>query len=127
MTRYRETFEIGSLLLINGKITTLLVNHITKGPQRGLSKARRSLNGNHPDRVLFYGYMASVSHRPVLFRKDLIILTFRSGFRKERALVRLSLAIDDALKTYGTGQFHDHRGDRGDAQIWARVTRIPLL
>jgi hypothetical protein len=31
------------------------------------------------------------------------------------------------LKTYDVGQFHDRRGDRDYAEIWARVTRHILL
>jgi len=57
---YKKIFEIGSPPLIHGKITTLPASRITKGLQCGLSKATRSWNGRHPDRVPFCGSMGNV-------------------------------------------------------------------
>ena len=58
----REILTLGSPPLTHGKITTLHVNCITRGPQHGSFKAERSQNGKHLDRVPFYGYMGNVSY-----------------------------------------------------------------
>jgi len=60
-TNCREIFEIGSLLLIHGKITTLLASRATKGRRRGSSKATCSRNGKHPGQVPFFGSTGNVS------------------------------------------------------------------
>ena len=37
-----------------------------KGQRRGSFRVTHSLNGNHPDKVLSFGYMGSVSRFPTL-------------------------------------------------------------
>jgi hypothetical protein len=53
-------FEVGSLHLIHGKITTLPVGRDTLERQSGLSEAAPSRNGKRPDQVRFYGFMENV-------------------------------------------------------------------
>ena len=85
----RGIFEIGSLPLIPGKITTLPVNTTTKGPRRGSSGATHSQNGNHLVRVPSSGSTGSVSYRQNLIMVHFQRLTvfFYSGCRKECSLV----------------------------------------
>jgi hypothetical protein len=54
-------FEVGSLHLIHGKITILLVDRDTVERQRGLSEATPSLIGNRLDQDRFYGFTGNVS------------------------------------------------------------------
>ncbi len=94
MTSYGEIFEIGSLPLIHGRITTLPVNRTSKGPRRGLFKATCSLNGKHPNGAPFFGSMGNVSCLPVLIRPErLMFFRLPSGRRKECSLVRLSSVL----------------------------------
>jgi hypothetical protein len=58
---YSKIFEVGSPHPILGKITTLPVTRITKGPRSGSFRAKHSRNGNRPGLILFYGFMGSVS------------------------------------------------------------------
>jgi len=125
VTSCREIFEIGFPPLIPGKTTTLPANRATKEPRCGSFEATHSRNGKHRDRVPFFGSMENVSCRAELLQR-LIGFPFVSGRRKECALVRQTLDTF-VLRIYGIAQFHDHPGDRGDAEIWSRITRIPLL
>ena len=54
-------YEIGSVHLIRGKITISPVDCDTSVQRHGLSKAESSQNGNYPDQVHSYGFMANVS------------------------------------------------------------------
>jgi hypothetical protein len=64
-------FELGSLPLILGKITTSPAIHDTVRPGHGSLTATRSLNGNNLDEVLSCGSMENVSHSLALpFLKD---------------------------------------------------------
>ena len=88
VTSCREIFEIGSLLRNHGKTITLPVNRVTQGPQRGSSNATSSWNGKPPDQVPSYGFMGNVSYySALLLSQMLIVVSFHSGFRKERPLV----------------------------------------
>src|SRR5438445_531983 len=81
---YRMIFEAGSHPPIHGKITTSHANLGTTEPRIGSFKARRSLNGNCPDQVPFFGSTVNVSCRPTFalsWRTD--DLAFRSGCRQE--------------------------------------------
>ena len=60
VTSCRKIFEVGSRLLIRGKITTSPADYDTLGPRRGFSEAMPSRNGSCPDRVPFCGFMANV-------------------------------------------------------------------
>jgi len=63
---YCKTSEIGSPLPILGKITISPAIRAMKGQQRGLFRAIPSRNGNHPDQVLYSGYMGNVGPCPTL-------------------------------------------------------------
>src|SRR5260221_7304711 len=63
---YGKIFEIGCPLPILGKIITSLATRAMKRQRRGSLRAIHSWNGNHPDRVLFSGYMGNVSRCPAL-------------------------------------------------------------
>jgi hypothetical protein len=95
--------------------------------QRGLFKATRSRNGTHPDRVPSCGSTGNVSSRlaHTLLQK-LIDFSFRSGRGEECTLVGQPFDIF-ILRTYGVGQFYNHRGDRDYVQIWARIARHVFL
>jgi len=94
VTNYNGIFEIGSLPLIHGKISTLLVNPTTKGPQPGSWRVRYFQSGKHLDGVPCCGCMGNVSGRlPLTLSQRLIILLPRSGRRKECSLVRETFGI----------------------------------
>jgi hypothetical protein len=70
--------------------------------------------------------MGNVSYRRTVTLFQTLIISSYSGRGKERSLVCLLFDIL-VSRTYRFEQFHNHRGDRGDAEIWARLTRYVLL
>jgi hypothetical protein len=82
-------FELGSLPLILGKITTSLAKHGTVRPGHGSLMAARSQNGKTPDGVLSCGSMENVSYNlALILSQKLIVIPFLSGRWKECPLVR---------------------------------------
>jgi hypothetical protein len=101
VTSYREIYEVGSLLLIHGKTTTLPANRTTKGPRHGSFKGTHSRNGKYRDQIHFCGSTGSVSGRMALsVLQRLMALPFSSGCRQECSLVREKFDIL-VLRTYG--------------------------
>ena len=89
VTSCNRIFEDGSLPLIHGRITTLLANRATKGLRRGSFTAKRSQNGNRPNRAPFFGSTENVGLTPSAYAQRLMQMDFpfRSGRRKECTLV----------------------------------------
>ena len=78
-----KTFKAGSLPLIHGKITTSPGNRATTGPRSGSFMGTRSRNGNCPDRVRFYGFMANVRYlSPSHISQTLMTSPFVAGAGK---------------------------------------------
>jgi hypothetical protein len=73
VTSYSKMFEVGSLRLIHGKITTLPVDRNTTERQRGLLEVAPSLNGNLPDQDPFYGFMGNVSSSTPMLSHGLMV------------------------------------------------------
>jgi hypothetical protein len=86
VTSYRKMYEVGSVHLIRGKITISLVDRDTPEQRHGFSKAGSSRNGNYPNQVHFYGFMANVS-RPTLMLSRSDVFSADSGRGQERSLV----------------------------------------
>jgi len=78
----RKTFEIGSLLLIPGRTTTLHVSLNMPEPQHGGSMAKLSQTGNILAQVPSCGYMQSVSVCPVIIFPQLMIFVVAAGAGK---------------------------------------------
>src|SRR6266851_442602 len=89
VTSYREIFDVGSLLLIHGKITILRSDRGTAGRRHGSFKATYSRNGKYPERVPSYGSTGNVSCHPA-FNSSQRLMDFplRSGLWEECTLVR---------------------------------------
>ena len=122
VTGYNGISKGGSPPLIRGAITTWPAKPGTTGLGHGSSMAAYSWNGKHLDRVPYYGYMVNVScHSLLTLSLRLITFPFGSGVWKEYNLVG-QLASISVLRTYGVGQFENHRRDRVNAEIWARIT-----
>jgi hypothetical protein len=77
-----KMFEVGSLHLIHGKITTLPVNRDTRERLSGLSKALPSQNGNRPDQVRFYGFTGNVRPPTPALSKGLMVFSLIAGAGK---------------------------------------------
>jgi len=77
-----ETFEIGSLLLILGRTTTLHANLNTPELQHGGSVVKLSQTGNILAQVHSCGYMGSVSVCAVIIYPQLMVFTFAAGAGK---------------------------------------------
>jgi len=94
VTSCSKISAIGSLLLIHGRITILPGHRITQGRGSGSLMATRSQNGDRRRRVPFFGSMENVGCLPALMDSwTLIVISFRSGRRKECTLVRLPSEI----------------------------------
>ena len=78
----RKTFEIGSLLQILGRITTLRVNLNTAEPQHGGYMVKRFQSGSTLAQVHSCGYMGNVSRYAVIISPRLTISTFSAGAGK---------------------------------------------
>src|SRR6266851_937659 len=89
VTSYREISDVGSLLLIHGKITILPSNRGTAGRRHGSFKARYSRNGKYPERVPSYGSMGNVRCHPGFNPSErLMVFPLRSWLWEECTLVR---------------------------------------
>ena len=89
VTNCREIFDVGSLRLTHGNITTPPSNRGRVALGHGSLTATRSRNGKQPDRALSYGFTGNVSCPPALTRwQRLMNFPFRSGLWEECTLVR---------------------------------------
>jgi hypothetical protein len=89
VTSYREIFDVGSLLLIHGKITILPSNRGIAGRQHGSFKATYSRNGKYPEQVPSYGSTGNVRCHPAFNPSQrLMVFPLRSGLWEECTLVR---------------------------------------
>ena len=86
VTNYRTMYEVGFVHLIRGKTTISPVDHDIPEQRHGLSKVESSRNGNHPDQVHFYGFMANVSP-PTLTLSQADVFSADSGRGQEHSLV----------------------------------------
>jgi hypothetical protein len=125
VTSYSKMYEVGSVHLIRGKTTILRVDPDTPKQRHGLSKVAPSRNGNYPDRVHFYGFMANVSP-PTITLSQTDVFSADSGRGQERSLVCDFFDIS-VFRTNGVEQFLDHREHQLDEEVWTRVTRFFLL
>src|SRR5712691_7790413 len=80
--KWGKTFEIGSLLQILGRITTLHAILNTPEPEHGGFMVKFSQSGNSLAQVHSCGYMGSVSVCAVIIFPQLTILTFTAGAGK---------------------------------------------
>ena len=80
--KWGKTFEIGSLLQILGRITTLHASLNTAEPEDGGFMVKISQSGNSLAQVHSCGYMGSVSVCAVITFPQLTIFTFAAGAGK---------------------------------------------
>ena len=88
-----KTFEIGSVLQILGRTTTLHVNLNTPEPQHGGSTVKLSQTGNFLAQVHSCGCMGSVSVCVVIISPQTQDICHCSGSRKEHSLVQSSSRV----------------------------------
>ncbi len=88
VTSYREIFNVGSLLLIYGKITILPSDRGTVGRWHGLFKATYSWNGKYLEQVPSYGSMENIGCHPAFNSlQRLMVFPLRSGLWEECTVV----------------------------------------
>ncbi len=80
--KWGKIFEIGFLLQILGRITTLHANLNTAEPEHGGFMVKLSQSGNGLAQVHSCGYMGSVSVCAVIIFPQLTISTFSAGAGK---------------------------------------------
>ena len=87
MKSSKKIFDVGSLHLIQGRITIYPVDRDTPGRQCGLSEAVPSQIGNRPGRVPFCGFMENVGPSTPTLLYELIVFLPGSGRRKKCSVV----------------------------------------